>query len=366
MSLPESLRVPECLRAAALALFLLATAGASRALAQSVIVRSAPPESTVELTMNSGGVVSAKADSNGDATLAVAARGTEADVQFYVDNCGNSLRVLLVERGLQPAPPAPACTRKDIWGVFVMRPVTTFLVEMNGTDPVVYITQGPVPRSWVGRGADAGKQSKLPWGTPQKGLAVSAGGGFSSFKRSGDLACGTASSCASDSTGGALSFGAEYWITRIFAAHVGYLRPSDVTASGGGSGYRFDSRIHARLLTVGGKVGIAQGPMRIYALGGLNRHEATSTTNQTTDDSTVTVGDVTQTIKGGTQTYAQQTHGWNWMLGGGLEAWLTGRVAIYGEFVRAKVKGDPANGGEGGLDDQATFIVGGARVRLWR
>src|SRR5262245_41230268 len=91
------------LRSVTLSLVLAATAGVCTASAQTVIVRSANPGAPIELTMNGGAVVSATADSNGDATLAVPARTAEDDVQMHVDVCGNLVRVLVVSRGVQPA-----------------------------------------------------------------------------------------------------------------------------------------------------------------------------------------------------------------------------------------------------------------------
>src|SRR5206468_5827846 len=101
-----------------------------------------------------------------------------------------------------------------------------------------------------------------------------------------------------------------------------------------------------------------------YGFGGLNRHEATLTTSETIDDATVVIDSVSQTIKGGTQTFAQKTTGWNWVAGGGVEAWLTRWVAIYGELTLATIKGAAVSGGEGGIDDRAAFIAAGVRVRL--
>src|SRR3954454_6261004 len=98
----------------------VATGGLGAAAAQTVIVRSAPQGSTIELTMNGGAPVSVAADTFGDATLTVPARTTEAAVQVHVDDCGNRVRVLLVERGIQPSPAEPGCNRIDIGSVFVM------------------------------------------------------------------------------------------------------------------------------------------------------------------------------------------------------------------------------------------------------
>ena len=50
--------------------------------------------------------------------------------------------------------------------------------------------------------------------------------------------------------------------------------------------------------------------------------------------------------------------------GGGFELWISRFIAMYSEMTLAQVKGSPAGGGEGGIDNRATLIVGGIRVRL--
>jgi hypothetical protein len=189
---------------------------------------------------------------------------------------------------------------------------------------------------------------------------------LSKFGNAVGVACGDAQACGGRSYGGAISLGIDYWITRFFAAGVSYVAPGDVTGAGSGAGFNFDSRLKTRLVTVAGKGGVPVGPARLYGFGGANRHQATSTTTETIADATVVVDGVTQTLKGGTQTFAQKTQGWTWLAGGGIEAWLTRRVGIYGELTLAKIKGAPIAGGEGGIDDRATVIVAGARLRLGR
>jgi hypothetical protein len=332
--------------------------------AQTVIVRSAPAGSTIEVTMNGGDPVSAKADENGDATLAVPAR-SDADVQVHVDECGTLVRVLLVARGVQPTAAAPGCSRTDLPSVFLMRGITTFVVDVAGPNTTVHISQGPPPDEWVRRGA-APVRTKIPWGAPGKGLELSAGIGLSSFGNATDAQCGTVTTCETNNTGGALFLAAEYWIKPFVAAEVGYAKPADVTASGSQTGFQFDSHLQTRLFTLGGKVGFPAGPTRPYARGGFNHHQATSTSSETIDDTTVTVDGVTQVVKGGTQSFAQKTDGWNWYLGGGVEVWFAKWIAFYGEVTRLKIKGNPTGGGEGGIDDSATTIAIGARVRLGR
>jgi hypothetical protein len=348
------------LRVPALALALTATAGVSAATAQTVIVRSAPAGATIELTLDGGRSASATADNFGDATLTAPASTAESEAQMYVDACGTTVRIMLVR--LRPAPPQAGCRRSEIGSVFILRPVTTFVVDMDESSATAHVTQGPPPSSWVDRGASPQKPPRN-WGTPQKGLTLSGGAGFSKFNNAANMACGDVSACSSSNFGFAYAAGADYWIKNFAAAHVGYARPADVTASGGESTYRFDSHLQSRLLFIGGKLGGVAGPARIYGLGGFTYHEAVSTTNQTFDPTTIVVDGVTRTIPGGTQTYALKTKGWSWYVGGGLEGWIINRLAIYGELTFPKVKGEPTGGGEGGIDDRATFILGGVRVR---
>src|SRR5947199_1360964 len=57
---------------------------------------------------------------------------------------------------MTPLPPIstlfPYTTLFRSWGVFVMRRVTTFVVDLDGTAASIHVTQGPPPAAWVGRG----------------------------------------------------------------------------------------------------------------------------------------------------------------------------------------------------------------------
>ena len=107
-------------------------------------------------------------------------------------------------------------------------------------------------------------------------------------------------------------------------------------------------------------------PGEAYGLGGANYHQATSVTTETIDDVTVVVNGVTQTITGGTQTLEHKTEGWNWLVGGGLEAWATKSIALYAEAQHARLKATDIGSDGGGIDEHLTFIVAGARIRLGR
>ena len=356
-----TVRLTSLLNAAAL----VVTAGLGTAAAQTVIVRSAPAGSSIELTMNSASAGTAKADASGDATLFPPPRTAEALVQFHVDVCGSLVRVHIVERGLQPPPAAAGCARTDVGSIFSMQPVTTFVVDITGSNAAVHLRQGPVPPGWLSHEAEADRALRA-WGTPGSGLVLGAGSGFSSFQNAAKNACGNAVSCEQNNFGFMLAGTADFWFNRFVAADIAYVQPHSVTVNGTGDTYSFGSKLQTRLLIVAGKAGFSAGPARFYGYGGLNRHQSTSTTTNTIKDTTVVVNDVTQTIPGGTQTFARKTEGWNWAAGGGFEAWVKDRVAIYGELGFAKIKGDPIGGGEGGIDDRLTTIGVGVRVRLWR
>jgi hypothetical protein len=334
-----------------LALFLV-LAAARMAGAQTIIVRSAPAGAAIEVSLDGGRAATATADTFGDATLAVASASAERSVHFHIDSCANTVRVFLISRGLQPPATDPSCTRIDLPSVFDMRSTTTFVIDINGPATSLHVTQGQVPVEWVWRGPGPPRGPGISWSTPNKGLTLSAAVGFSAFHQAADIACGDASSCQKNDLGIALAFGADFWITRFAAASVEYLRPADVSVNGSGTSFTFDNRVKARILMIGGKAGASAGPARIYAIGGINRHEATITT--------------TETLGGATQGFGQQTRGWNWVLGGGVEAWMRDWGAIYGEFIVPKVHGSPIGGGEGGIDDRVTVAVIGARIRLGR
>lgn len=353
-------------RLPALAAALHFAAGA--AAAQTVIVRDAPPRSTVEAQLNAQAATAATADANGDATLSVSlpVDVNETTVRAFVDLCGSVVRVLLVESGLAPPPQAPGCQRKEAVGrIMAMRRVTTFVVDLAGSEPSVHLRQGPAPAEWLRRGANAEGVSRFAGSAPT-GLLLFGGGGLTTFSNLEQVACGTASSCVGDSLGRTVAAGAAFWIARFVGAQASYVKPASLTTTGGGGNFRFNSDLDVDMVTAAGNVGGSIGRVRIYGQGGLNHHRATFKTTETVDDATVTIDGVTQTIKGGTQTLELKTAGWGWLIGGGVEIWMTRAVALYAEGSQARLKGAALGGGEGRMDDHATSLVFGARVRIGR
>lgn len=338
------------------------TLGAGVAAAQTVVVRQAPPGSTVELVVNADAVASAQADTNGDASLPLDLSGKlgrpEMDAQVYVDLCGDVHRVQLVERGGQPPPPGESCSRREIRGVFHVRRVTTLVVYLDPLTPTLRLVQGSFSLAEPG--------PARAWGPSPAGLVVFGGGGFRSVRDARTLACGSVEPCDDQGSPFAYAAGAAYWVNRFIAAEVSFLRPAEVRVEGSGQTYRFDSSLDAHLLTVAGKVGIPMGPVRLYGRAGMNYHRALSSTTQTSDDVEVTIDGVTSTIPGGTQTFELETAGWGWLYGGGLEAWLRPSFALYLDGGLARLKGAGRDGAEGSLDDRLSYIMLGARLRIGR
>jgi len=337
----------ELRRLLTLAAALNLTLGVGVVTAQTLIVRNAPPESTIELVLNVATIGSTKSDAGGLATLAVNLSAnvnkTEIDAQIFVDVCDNVRRVLIVERAVQPPSQEGGCARRDMGGIFLVRQISTLVVDMAGPSPTLLLRQGRVslapPRAW---------------GPPPIGLVLFGGGAFTKVRDTRALACGNVTQCSGEDAGLSYTFGAAYWVTPFLAAEGSYVKPADVTAAGTGDTFRFNSSLDAHVVTVAGKVGVPLGPVRLYGQLGANYHRATFDTTQT----------MTNVTEGGTQTYELETGGWGWMFGGGLEAWVAPRFAIYGEGGRAALKGAAVDDGDGAIDDRLTFILFGARVRI--
>lgn len=335
--------------------------------AQTVIVRSTPPNGTVEVQVDGGAVRSATADANGDVTVPVAVPGGAAEtaVQVFVDRCDPIVRVQLVRRGVPLPAPGAGCRRGDIWGAFHMGAVTTFVVDTDTPGSTVHVRQGPPPREWIARGDQPAERGRFQ-SAPPSGFMVWAGAGLARDPKAIDNACGTAAGCSGDRLSGAIGAGATYWFNRFVGAQVSIAKRAQANAAATADTYRFDSTVDTRLTTLAGLAGVSAGPVRLYAQGGANRHRATFSTTQTTNDVSVTVDNVPQTIKGGTQTLQFTTEGWGWMVGGGVEAWATRWVALYADGQYAKLRGADVTGGEGRVDETLLLLTAGVRVRIGR
>src|SRR5262245_28304519 len=108
--------------------------------APSGVVQGAAPGPTIELTFNKSTTGTATAAANGSATLGVPSTSPESNVQVHVDSCGSVARVVIVEVGRQAAAAAAGCSRSTMWGSYIMRPVTTFVVDLLGTSATLHIS----------------------------------------------------------------------------------------------------------------------------------------------------------------------------------------------------------------------------------
>jgi len=347
-------------RLAVLVAACLVGADAGLAFGQTVIVRNGPPGAAVDLVMNAADVDTATTDVNGHATLSLRLSGGARDetaVTILVDSCDARRRVAFIERGRSAPPLAAGCSRQSLGGLFVLRPVSTVVVDLGPPRPRVLLRQGAFDPDLPPR----------VWDESPSGLHVFGAGGFTWIGSAGDEACGiNVPTCSSDGSGFGYGLGAAFWFRPFFAAEATWLRPAEMTAEGSGTGYRFTTSLDARVLSVSGVLGIPSGPVRIYGKGGANYHQAMLTTTQTIDDQTRTIDGVELVIPGATQVLERRTGGWGWQFGGGAEFWANRWVGVFGEFGWTKLKGSDLDNGEAVMDDRVMSLMLGARVRIGR
>ena len=336
-----------------LAAALNVTLGAGTAAAQQVLVRNAPAGVAVEVVVNATTAATGTAGAEGEVTLPFKVPEkdgkAEMDANVFVDVCDKLRRVLIVDQARPAPPPAAGCERREVSGLFWVRSVNTIVIDVGAAKPTLLLIRGSYdpPKPNVDEQGDPIPRDPLP-----KGFMMSGGGGLTNMSRSLTLECGNAP-CTPKNSQLTYTFAVTYWVTRWLGVEGSFIKPGDFTASGGEPGqYAFDAKIDADIWTVLAKGGVPAGPMRFYIQGGMNYHQATSTSTQTMTGQSLT------------HTLAFETKGWNWVAGGGAEAWIKPKIALYGELGFAKIQGDARAGGEAKIDDRARFILGGLRVRL--
>jgi hypothetical protein len=336
------------------------TLGLALAAAQTVVVRQAPEGSAVEFVLNTAIVGTATVNAEGDATVTAkpATAKPEMDAYLYVDVCDKRYRVLIVERGTLPPPADTGCDRRQISGLFLVRPVSTLVINVSRTVPTVLLRQGVVDLRAPVQGRT--------WSPSATGLVIFGGGGVGRTSDFVALACGDVSECSGGGFRPTLTGGATFWFTPFIGVEASYLKPAKFEVTGSGTGFRFTSELDVHVVNLVGKVGVPVGRARIYGQGGATYHRGASITEQTSDATTVTIDGVATTIPGGTQTFELQTDGWGWTYGGGLELWLRPSFALYGEFGRSVIKGSALENADGSLDDNLTVFMAGARIRIGR
>ena len=348
-------------RAAALNLILTAAAAA-----QTVIVTKAPPGSTVELVVNSAVAATSAADPGGRATFALTpeARGgkTESDAYVFVEYCDKLRRVILIEPGMEGFP-GGQCPRREVPGTYIVRQITTIVVNVSEAAPSVLVRQGKVPPAWLTDEVDEPAPQK-PANAPGRGLFAFAGGGLASFGNAAAFACGS-SECTGSTKPLTFTAGATFWLNPYFGIEGAYLKPGEVRLDGGVETlFKYTSGLNTDVLTMVGKAGLPLSYVRIYGFGGATWSRAHWDTLETIDDQTVIVDGVETTVPGGAQGLDLYTQGWGWVAGGGMEIPVSKRLMIFIEGGRAGIRGDDRQGGEGKMDDRVLYVVGGIRVRI--
>ena len=329
------------------------TLGLGTASAQRVMLRHVPAGTPVEVILNAETVGTGTVGDDGDViipfTLPEKDGKAEMDANVFVDTCPKLRRVLIVDRNRAAAPVAEGCERREISGLFWVRRVNTMVIDVASPNPTLLLINGTyTPPKPVSPDEEAGESK--PHAPLPKGFVMFAGGGLTKFRDFLFLQCGNASPCSGDERPVSYGFGATLWLTRNFGVEGSYLHPRSLKVSGGGDTYTFKTDLSADIWSILGKAGVQAGPVRIYGQGGLNYHQATLTTKETIDVAT--------------QKFETQTKGWNWAYGGGMEIWIKRKVALYGEFDRAKIKGKATGGGEAKIDDRATALLVGLRVHV--
>ena len=325
--------------------------------AQTVIVAKAPPDAKVELVLNGETVATGVTDASGNATLVAKPSGDrrpgDMDAHVFVETCADVRRVIIIDRR-NPLPVEEAgCARAAVGAarpdLYLVRRETTLLVNVDGPNPTVLLRQGRFTLEDL--------QDDRTWTSPATGLVLSGGAGINNLGGPADRACGDITGCDRSSAGLALMGGATFWFSPYVGAEVSYLRPAEVSASGSGTNFRFDSTFEAHVLTVSGKAGVPIGPVRLFGKAGGIFHRATFSTNQSTD----------APPEGGlaSQSFEVTTEGWTWGFGGGLEVWLRPAFGLYLEGGRAKLKGEALAEAEGEIDDALPYLVFGAAVRIF-
>lgn len=329
------------------------TLGAGAVAAQQVLVRNAPAGTPVELVVNAATAATGTANAEGEATLAFTVPEkdgkTEMDANVFVDVCDKVRRVLIVDQA-RPAPPADTgCDRREVSGLFWVRPVNTIVIDVGAAKPTLLLIRGAYnpPKPEVDEAGEPIPRPPLP-----KGFMMSGGGGLANLPNTLALACGNVP-CEPKASQLTYTFAVTYWIRGWLGVEGSFVKPGAFKATGGvQDSFAFDTEVDADVWTIVAKGGVPAGPLRLYIQGGMNYHQATAKTTQT------------MTGQALAQTFEFQTEGWNWVAGGGAEAWIKPKIAIYGELGFAKIKGDATSGGEASIDDRARLILGGVRVRL--
>jgi hypothetical protein len=318
---------------------------AASAAAQTVMVRGAVPRETVEVLVNGEAAGTAIVDEAGvgTATFLLPPGNTarpEMNARLYVDACGPTRRVHIVEQSRLPPDPQPDCTRSDIGGIYWVRQRSTIVVNVANPIPMVLLRQGRYNPNVGG-----------PRRPSPTGLVLFGGGGLAQLPELFVFSCGDVSECGGDESVGAYTAGVGFWLTRWFGVEASYTKPSKLTGEGTYVDFTFTDTVDVHLVSLVGKLGIPLGPVRLYGQGGGTWHEGTSTTVQTLGEDS--------------QTFEFKAEGWGWTAGAGIEAWVAPAFALYLEGTTGRLKGEAIDDSGREFSNRMRTVVFGGRVKLF-
>ena len=247
-------------------------------------------------------------------------------------------------------------------GAFVVRQITTLVVNVSETAPSVLVRQGKAPAAWLTDEVDRPLSPKAV-NSPSRGLYGFGAGGIASLSDVRAVACGTGESAGSTNPA-VFSAGATFWLKPFFGIEASWLKPSDIRLTGASNAYEYVSTFQTDVFTMVGKLGVPVSYVRPYGFGGATWNRAHWTTTQIITEQTYTIDGAQVVFPGGTQTFNLHTQGWSWIAGGGIEVAAGKRALIFGEGGWAGVKGDDRQLGEGKTDLRVFYIIGGVRIRI--
>lgn len=330
------------------------------AAAQTILLKGAPTGSTVEIFVNNQQAATGVVPAGGEVTLT----GTippndeqrpEMDSRVYVDSCGGTYRIHIMNRNMPAPPRGDGCERDEIAGVFWVRQRSTLVIDVEPEIPTLLLRQGRY---------DPNAALRIRREVPV-GWILFGSGGWGTFNNVFPQGCGTVQDCVGEHSGGSFTLGTAVWVRRWLGGEVAYVRPREADYRGGGTGFDFTHTLDAEAVTLAGLLGAPLGPVRIYGKVGGTFHRAVASGTQTNQDTTITVDGAPIVIPGGEQVFAVKTQGWSWLAGGGLEGWVTSRFALYSEFALAKMQGPARFGSDLEMNQRITYTVGGVKLRLF-
>jgi hypothetical protein len=319
------------------ALFILGSATAD---AQTIVLRHAAPATLAEAVFRTS-AGKAEVQPNGDAAIELQFPTAEGEAEIsaaiHADSCGTTVRIVLVGRIDETPPPGPGCQRRSIAGMFVLRPDTSLMIDLEASTPTVRIRQGPIPEVWFLEGPIPSYRSA------PRGIVVHAGGGLGRMERTLLRLCGDALSCTRETTKINLTFGAAYWLTRWLGVEGSVLRLNALEADGFDERYEFVGEVSPRVAAISLLGGLNVRSTRFYGRAGAAYHRAGVRTTQVTYARTIDVGDTVVTFPTAQQNFTFSTSGWGPVWGAGVEGWLGEKTALFADFSFITIEGTNAN-----------------------